>query len=172
MAWTITQILNQWADMGVFAYVIPFLLIFSVIFAILQKSRLFAQKKGNDDYTHNRAIEAIIAGAIALLSLQFDFVSTFFANIFPRFGVGLAIFLVVIIVLGFFYHPGDTGKMEWIAWVVGIGVAIWAWTSWDDWSTGGLFNFGYWFEQYLPSLIVLGLVIGVIIFIAKGKGEK
>lgn len=41
MALSITSVLNNWADMGVFRYVLPFLIIFSIVFAVLQKTGLF-----------------------------------------------------------------------------------------------------------------------------------
>ena len=158
---TITDILNSWNDIGVFSYVLPFLLIFAVVYAILQKSGVLDK---------NKTLDAIVAAAIGLLALQFDYVSTFFAVIFPRFGIGLAIFLVIMILIGFFYKNTDEKKMQWIGWVTGIGVVIWAWTSWDDWfGTSGLYGFGDWFGDYLWALIVLGIVIGLIVMIAKSS---
>ena len=151
MVMTITEVLNIWNEMGVFSYVIPFLLIFAVVFAILQKSKILGDG--------NRAIQAIISVSIGLLSLQFDFVSVFFAGIFPRFGVGLAIFLVLIILLGFFW-PENEIHGSWIGWVVGIGIAIWALSSWDQWS--GQVGFGGWFVQNVWALIILGILIAII----------
>ena len=97
MAVTVTDILNQWNQIGVFSYVIPFLLIFAVIFAILQKTKILTGEH------ENKGLLAIISIAVSLLALQFDMVSIFFAVIFPRFGIGLSIFLVLLILLGFFY---------------------------------------------------------------------
>jgi len=154
MVTTITEVLNIWNEMGVFSYMIPFLLIFAVVFAILQKSRVLSH--GTDD---NRAILAIISASIGLLSLQFDFVSEFFAVIFPRFGIGLALFLALIIFLGFFWPEGEVHG-SWIGWVVGIGVAIWALSSWDQWS--GYTGFGGWFVEYVWALIILGVLIAII----------
>ena len=127
MVMTITDILNRWNQVGVFSYLLPFLLIFALVFAILQKSGLFAKNEGTKDvpkHKHNSAIEVIIAAAIAMLSLQFDQVSIFFANIFPKFGIGLAVFLVFLIFLGFFFKPEEK-SMKWIVWLVGIGVVLW-----------------------------------------------
>jgi len=148
----IADVLNQWAQMGVFNYVIPFLLMFAVVFAVLHKTKLFGDQ--------NRSINAVISASIALLALQFDFVSSFYAEIFPRFGVGLAVFLVLIIALGFFVGD-DRGKMEWIGWTVGIGVVVWALVNWTYWGS----NFpsvGSWIEEYFWSLIVLALVIAAV----------
>jgi hypothetical protein len=165
MVMTITEVLNIWNEMGVFSYVIPFLLIFAVIYAILEKTEILGE---------NKAIGAIVSVAVGLLALQFDFVSEFFAIIFPRFGVGLALFLTILIFLGFFTPEDEHGKLgwsvKWVGWVVGIGIFIWALSSWDQWS--GQVGFGGWFVQNVWALIILGVVIGVIIAIAKSGKNK
>ena len=47
-ATTITDVLNQWAEIGVFAYVLPFLMIFAVIYGILSKTQILGGRKGVD----------------------------------------------------------------------------------------------------------------------------
>ena len=162
MVTTITDVLNIWNDVGVFSYVIPFLLIFAVVFAILDKTKMLSGSDGE-----NRGIIAIIAVAIGLLSLQFDFVSEFFAVIFPRFGVGLALFLVIIIFLGFFYPTTGDRKVAWVGWVVGIGIFIWSLSSWDEWSSQ--LGFGGWFVENVWALIVLGILVAIIVAFVKGS---
>ena len=170
MVTTITEVLNIWNDIGVFSYLIPFLLIFAVVFAILDKTKMLS----SGDNGENRMIISIIAVSISLLSLQFDFVSEFFAVIFPRFGVGLALFLVVLIFLGFFFHPRGNDdwshKVAWVGWLVGIGVFIWALASWDEWNSYG--GFGGWFVENVWALIILGIIIAVIFAVMPSKESR
>jgi hypothetical protein len=165
MVTTITDVLNVWNDIGVFAYAIPFLLIFAVVFAILDKTKMLSSE-GRD----NKWIISLIAISISLLSLQFDFVSEFFAIVFPRFGIGLCLFLVILIFLGFFF-PEKDGKwgysVAWVGWVVGIGVFIWALASWDEWSAYS--GFGGWFVDNVWALIILGIIVAVIAVVASSK---
>jgi hypothetical protein len=167
MVTSITEVLNIWNEMGVFSYVIPFLLIFAVVYAILSKTKLLTT--GGEE---NRWILAIISVSVGLLSLQFDFVSEFFAVVFPRFGIGLSLFLVIIIILGFFSvdESGKPGRsIQVFGWIIGVGVFIWALSSWDQWS--GQVGFGGWFVQNVWALLILGGVIAVIILAArKPKG--
>jgi hypothetical protein len=157
--YTVTQFLNDLNSWGGFSYVIPFLLIFAVIFAILEKSHILGE---------NKMIMSIVATSIGLLALQYDQVSTFFAIIFPRFGIGLSVFLVLLIMLGFFYSEDLTkGKVAWIGWVVGIGVALWSLSSWDAWSG----DFGGWFSDYIYALIILAVLVTVIFVTAKSGKE-
>ncbi len=159
MVTTITGVLNVWNNMGVFSYVIPFLLIFAVVFAILKKTGIL----GDD----NDGILAIIAVAIGLLSLQFDFVSKFFSVIFPRFGIGLSLFLILMILVGFFVPKRDVDKKGFaiIGWVIGLGVVFWSLNSWGEWSQ---FGFGGWFTNNFWAIIILIVVVGTIIGVTKG----
>src|SRR3989339_382763 len=163
MVTTITDVLNIWNDMGVFSYVIPFLLIFAVVFAILKKSKILGDE--------NDGILAIISVALGLLSLQFDFVSQFYAIVFPRFGAGLSLFLVILIFLGFFTKGDgtDLGKLVPFGFIIGIGTIIWSLSSWDEWSNLG--GFGGWFAENVWALLVLGAIIAVIVVASKG-GKK
>jgi hypothetical protein len=147
----------------VFSYVLPFLLIFAVVYAILSKTKILSSTDNE-----NRYILAIISVAIGLLALQFDFVSEFFAVIFPRFGVGLAVFLTLLIMVGFFWPApvaGQGSRGKWIGYVIGIGVAIWALSSWDQWS--GQVGFGGWFVQNVWALIILGVLVAVIVIASR-----
>jgi len=155
-------VLNIWNDLGVFSYVIPFLLIFAVIFAILEKSKILGD---------NRMIGSIVAASVGLLSLQFDFVSEFFAVIFPRFGIGISIFIVLLIMVGFFFKPGNPeGKGKWIGWTVGIGVVLWALSAWDEWS--GSSGFGGFFVENIWSIIVLAVLVTIIVLVARPHKKK
>ncbi len=164
MGYTITDLLEQWANYGVFSYVLPFLIIFALLFGILQKTKLL----GKPDKT--KGINAVIAFGVSLASLQFDFVSTFFSTIFPRFGVLLAVFLVLIIAIGFFVKEEDLGKLQWIGWVVGIGAVVWAWSNWNFW--GDNYGLGGWMQEYFWVVIVFIAIGGGVAMILNSDKEK
>jgi len=163
MVTTITDVLNAWNQMGVFSYVIPFLLLFALVFAILEKSKVLGD---------NRTIEAIVAVAVGLLALQFDFVSRFFAIIFPRFGIGLSIFLVLIITIGFFFPKNDSsGTGRWIGWAVGIGVVLWALSSWNQLNNYVGSGVGGWLSENIWAIIVLVILVAIVFIIGKSGGD-
>jgi hypothetical protein len=108
----IGEMLQVWENAGFFAYLLPFLLIFALVYAILMRINVFKDSK---------AIPAIIALAVGLMALQFDFVPIFFSEIFPRLGVGLAILLCVLILAGIFIDP-EKSVFTWI--LLGIGALI------------------------------------------------
>lgn len=168
----LTDFLNNLADYGVFAYLIPFLLIYAIVFGILQKSGIF----GKDDKTKGtsaKGINTIVALAVAGLSIQFDYVSTFFAEIFPKFGVALAIFIVLIILIGFFYKEDPDGKKQGpfvaVAWVLGVLVVAWALSDWNFWGD----NIGVWWyiREYFWVALIIVAIIGVISVVNGGRDK-
>ena len=155
--------LNQWKQIGVFDYMLPFLLIFALIYGILTKIKLFTEK----DNEPNKIINAIIALSVALMALQFDFVSIFFSEIFPRMGVGLSILLVFLILAGLFMDPG----VKWVSisfFVVSVVIAGYAFFG----STKALgWDFSSGFSNILPELIPYIVIIGLIVAVVMG-GKK
>lgn len=164
MVQPITNLLGQMEMMGVFSYIIPFLLIFAIIYAVLTKTRILGP---------NNAIAAIISVAVGILSLQFNFVSTFFADIFPKFGVVMAIFLVLVILLGFFNKGEEKDplkNMRWIGWVLGIFLIIWSLSSWNFWGFQTT-PFFWQIQQYLGWIIVGAIVVFVIVLVVKNQNS-
>ncbi|VVB82255.1 Uncharacterised protein [uncultured archaeon] len=130
----IGELLNSWEQGGFFSYILPFLLIFALTFGILVIVKIFKE---------NNWVNGIIAIVVGLMALQFSFVPTFFAEIFPRLGVGLSIILGVLIIVGLFMDP-DSKAVNFF--LLGIGVLIigmiliqsagaLGWQSGDWWQT-------------------------------------
>lgn len=144
---TFGNILAQWEQLGVFSYVLPFLLIFAMIFGILQKIKIFGE--------NGKAINAVIALSVGLMSLQFGFVPVFFSDIFPRLGVGLSVVLAGIILTGLF----TDSKLTWIGLALG-GVVFFV-------IMGTSFEFGnttFWFfvQQNMATIIIVGIILAIL----------
>jgi len=110
------NLLSQWEQMGIFTYMLPFLLIFAIVYGILSKVPLF----GTDN---NKTINAIIALVVGLMALQFDMVPLFFADILPRLGVALIGVLIFLILMGLFANPDNKTLMNTLMWG-SFGVAV------------------------------------------------
>lgn len=158
-------LLTEWEQAGVFAYMLPFLLIFALVFGLLSKINVFGHAQ---DASKGKGINAIISVAVALMALQFNVVSVFFAEIFPRMGVALSIILVILVVAGLFIPTNK--ENNWFLMVLSIIVFVIIATvilnSMD--ALGWLSNIP-WLEniwnQY-GSVIIFVLVIVAVIFAA------
>lgn len=153
----IGRFIDALSQAGFFSYLLPFLVIFALVYGILTRLKLFEATK---------AVNAIIALAVGLLALQFDFVPLFFSDIFPRVGIGLAIILVILIVMGLFVP-----KATWVPYALfGVSALI---VLIILIQTGGVFgsDIGYWFYNNWPFLA--GLIFVMILFaIAVGASSK
>ena len=169
MAFTITDLLNQLDGQGVFSYVLPFLIIFSVVFAILQKTKVFGDPVAQQNV---KGINAIIAVAVALMALQFGQVSDFFAEIFPRMGVALSIILVLLVVGGLFIPTNKENNwfLVVLSVIVFIIIATVVFNSMD--ALGWLSNIP-WLEniwnQYGSIIIFVAVIIAVIVVATREK---
>ena len=160
--YSIGDVLNRWADLGVFAYLLPFLMIFALVYGILSKSKILGDNKG---------VNATIALAVGLLALQFDYVSGFYASIFPYAGMGLAVLLVALILLGLVTGEGKGMAVNWI-WL-GIGVVIFIFILFgalgDTYWLGGV---GYNLADAAPALLAILIILGLMGLIIWGGGKS
>ena len=149
-----------WENIGVFEYLLPFLLIFAIVYGVLEASKILSG---------NKAINGIVAVVIGLLTLRVTYVQLFFTELFPRFGVALAVLLVLLILTGLFISKEYLKVMMWVYIAVGtvIGLVVIA-------SSFGAFGFGAnWYESELAMWIISAVLLGgLFIAIFVGKGGK
>lgn len=151
---SITTFFYQLQSYGFFDYILPFLIIFGLVFGVLSRIKLFGENKPT--YT-------IIAVAVALLALQFGFVSQFFATIFPELGIWLSVILVIFIILGLLNidKKWNKGIMAIVGVIILIVVLVKSFGQ--TW-----YNFGYWFPYNWnwTWIIIIAIVLagaGIII---------
>lgn len=174
-----TEIIGNLVDIGFYQVVLPFLLIYVVVFAILEKSGIFkGTDTGNAQQTKNvNSVIAFVFGLIAVASVQ---TVMYLQNLITIIITFIIFILVVLILLGFIFGEKYTdlfmnnGNLKTpIAWVIAIvvlGVAIialavvtgtWDWLVdwWNDFDGG----------DTLWSIVVVGLIAGVLYWVSKGS---
>jgi hypothetical protein len=151
------ELIYSLGQAGFFSYLLPFLLIFAIVFGLLRGMGIFDKAK---------AVDAIIALAVGLMALQFDFVPLFFAEIFPRLGVGLAIFLSLLILAGFFIDF-EKGYFRWI--LIGIGAVILIIVLIQSSGNVGWYT-GQWWANNWP-VVAGGILILVLVAIIVGNSN-
>lgn len=155
------SLLTQLDQLGFFSYVLPFLLIFAVVYAILSKVEIFKE---------NRGASILIAVAIGLLSLQLNFVSEFFQNVFPKFGIGLTFLLLALILAGAFLPGDDKGKNSYFSWIFfGLGAIIFLIISILALTDMTITN--YWWNEF-GALVIVGVVVIVAMIMVMVMSKK
>ena len=156
----IGTILAAWEQAGVFSYVLPFLLIFAVVFGILTRAKIFGENKG---------LNAVLALVIGLLSLQFELVPLFFSEIFPNLGIGLSVILVMLILIGLFLPADKPNSANYL--LIGIAAIVFVIVIAKSFTNLGFYgasNLTYFFYSHITGititiivLIAIGAVIGI-----------
>jgi uncharacterized membrane protein YhaH (DUF805 family) len=167
------EILLQLERADFFSVVLPFILIFALVFAILSKVSLFRE----GDELKNKAPVVLISLAIGLLSLQLGFVSRFFQDIFPKFGIGLSVLLIGLILLGTFLGSGTQSARRFnnlfltlgaIIFVIVVGSSL----DWIGTAGFGYGAFNYFFQRNLGYLIGLALFVLAAVWIIKSGSNS
>ncbi len=156
---TFGELLFQLEQAGFFSYVLPFLLIFALVFGILTRTQIFKD---------NKAINGVIALVVGLLSLKFDFVPIFFSEIFPRLGIGLAIILALLILAGLFFDPKNK-LVNYSLLAVGVIVflvVLIQTAGWVGWTSGFLL-----YDNW-PRIVMIIIVIALLGFVINSMGPK
>ncbi|MBU3923695.1 MAG: hypothetical protein KJ592_02155 [Nanoarchaeota archaeon] len=143
---------------------LPFLLVFVVVFAILQKTKVLGEGKAQ--------IDALVGLVVGLILIGVPGPRDFVVGVMPWLAVGVAVLLVFLILYGFV--AGDLSQMgkskKWVLPLFGVmvfifvaGVVLYVGGLWDN--VLGLFtdaaNSAFWMNVVMVVLIVGAMAVAV-----------
>lgn len=159
------ELMSVFDQVGGYDILLPFLLVFTLVFAVLQKIQLFGQKKN---------INAIVSLVLAIFFLQNTYLIFVLQKFLPNVSIFLIIFLMLLLLIGIFSGGARpwTGISLGVAAVVSIIAILIALFS-DMFSpvVGGGTGLGYWYASIDPGtkfmawLLVLAVIF--VMFIMK-----
>lgn len=162
MVMSIDMIIYQLEGAGIFNFLLPFLLVFALVYGILTATNMIG---------HNKGVSVVIALVVGLMSIRLGFMQAFFAEMFPRLGIGLSILLALMILVGLFI-PNDE-RRYWMWGFGAIGAVILIIIMVQSFDVLGLIGMGggYW-SDYVGYIIGAVLLIGVIIAVATSGSKR
>lgn len=161
----IGDLFYQLQGSGVYEYLLPFLLVFSILFAILEKTQIFTGKKNVN------VIVSLIIGLIFVT--QFSLVYTL-NNFLPKISLFIIVAVMILILFGIFgvqVGNGLGGLMLLLATVASLLAVYWGLSP----SLG--FEIPYWI-QYNWDVIIIAIIIIIVMALiiggssGEGKGAK
>ena len=96
--------------------VLPFILVFSLVFAVLQKSKILGEGKNQ--------LDALVAFSVALLTIAFANAVSLIVQLVPVLAVGLVVLLVFMVMWGMAFKNGEFAVPTSVKMVIGILAAI------------------------------------------------
>jgi hypothetical protein len=148
--------------------ILPFLLVFAIVFAVLQKSEILGKEK--------KQIDAIVALAVGLLVVSVSYATGIITNLMPFLGVGLVVILTFLLLWGFVFPAGKFEIHENVRWAIGglaaVAVIIATLYFTGAWGyIGGLFS-GEGSTVVTNIVIVVLIVVAILVVVGMGSGKK
>ena len=158
---SIADIFFQWEYLGVFDFILPFLLVFVIVYGILSSTKFFGKNQG---------VYVIIAFVIGLMSLRYQyFMSSFLSELFPRLGVGLAVLLALLVLVGIFIGDKDN---YWRYILMAVGFIIFIIVLWQSSESLGWYWMGNFGSDSVGFVLLIVLLIGAIVAVVTSSREK
>lgn len=147
----------------------PFILVFTLVFAILQKTEMLGKGK--------RQIDALIALMIAIITVSFGYATGIIISLIPFLAVGAVILLVFMLIYGMTFKPGEFGLHKHVMTIVGIlaaiGVIIAVMVATGAWGyVRDLINTGEGSSVLITNLVFIGAIIIAVVVALVGSKEK
>lgn len=164
----------QWISaaeqLGVFRYVLPFLLVFIVVYGILERASPF----GGDQQRIHTVLAAVIALFVTAFTPAAPTIANFFSNFFGALAVVLVGILGALIVAGFIFGE-EMENTRWTQTLMGLGFLAVV-TIFLGWGGLGIIvpsDLG----PVLPAfsggqLLGIAVVVGTIVFLYWALGEE
>jgi len=159
--------LMQWQSIGIFDVMIPFMLLFAIFYAILQKTRLFGARSG---------IDAIVSMAIAFMAILNPFVNDIMKIVLQNMVIAILVIVAIMLMFGLLLGPKKPKAWIFFAGIVGIMALVWLLGRVADYYEmyypGTMLFSTIWWSNNLPWIIpVLVILIFAIVVISSGKDK-
>lgn len=161
---------------GVFDVILPFLLVFTVVFAILQKSHILGENKKN--------LDATVAFVIAMLVVAATKIVGVINGALPAIVLLIIVSMSFLLLVGMFVKPGEIFKNLEGAWIKFLMILLFIAVmliflanirldngdSWLEYSLN--YVSVYWSGAVVGSIILVVIFIAAIMWVTVGEKEK
>jgi len=161
------DLISDFSDFGIYDVALPFLLVFTIVFAVLQKSKILGDKAKN--------FNVVIALVIGILFVRNTQLVTLINRFLPNVSIFIVIFLMLLLLLAIFIkeeYAGWGNGMLAVAGIVSVLAIIWS-LSVDylsgryllpDWLTN--------LDSRTKSIIIFVAVFVIIIWLVTREKEE
>lgn len=155
------DVLSQWENMGVFNVLMPFLLVFAITFAVLEKLEIFKGK---------RQINGIVAAVFGILVVRNQYVVGIINRFLPNISLFMIVILMFLLLIGIFMgeHKDWKNKLLPLAVVISLIFVIWSLSSDYIGSKWALPDFLINLDETTKAgVLFIAIFVGVIWFVTR-----
>lgn len=168
-------IIEFFAKVGVYDVVLPFLLVFSITFAILEKTKIFGTEKVGDDVYTKKNLNAMVAFVVGFLVVA----STRLVSVVNTAVANIALMLIVVVaflmLIGTFFAEKEDVILDKGPWrttfmiIIGLGVVL-VFMNALGWLYPTLtYIRRYWQTNLVGGILLLLLIVVFMVWVGKGK---
>lgn len=155
-------VLQQWASVGLFDVILPIVLIFTVIYAVLERTKVLGGR---------REIDAIVSLVIGFFAVSNPIVTQLMMRIFQETTLGIIILLAFLLIIGIVVPEVKQEGFNLITLVGGFAVFFWAMSRAAEYFGEGyliFFSKGWWFNNawWIVPIALFALLVAYVV------GEK
>lgn len=165
-------------DLGVFDVVLPFLLIFTLVFGLLEKTKVFGlEKVGDKEYTRKN-LNAMVAFVIAF----FVVASTRLVSLIHEFIANVVLVLIIIflflLLVGSFHEEKEKGFFLQGTWAKFLTVIVFISVIMIFLHSAGWLQFAWnyvinnWDSNVVATIVLFVFLAIVIVWLTSSKKEK
>ena len=168
-------------NIGVYDIILPFILVYAITFAILEKSGIFQSKDTDKNQVKN--VNAVIAFVFGMFVVASYNTVIYIQNLIVNIVVVIIFLLCILILLGLIFGDEYTkllrdkeGNMHgWVVWgissivvLVALGILFWVLGIWD-WVVSYFEGVGT--SDTLITIVAILAIIGILVWITS-SGDK
>jgi peptidoglycan/LPS O-acetylase OafA/YrhL len=147
--------------------VLPFVLVFAVVFAVLQKTEVLGKDK--------KQVDSIVALVIGLLFVSFGRATDIVNNLVPFLVVSLVIILVFMLLIGMLFKGGEfdlNDKVKWaITGIVSVALIIAVLVVTNAWDYLAFFFSGEGGSEVVTNIVFVVIVVIALTVVVLGGGK-
>ncbi len=189
MASSLQNAIQFFQEFGLFDVVLPFLLVFSLVFAVLEKTMILGKESASGKDIPNKNLNASMAFVIAMLVIASTRIVSIINTALPNIILLLVVSLMFLLLIGIFVGTGEfkfseshSSANKFILFVMFLGVVLvfldaiptdsgksWLDFVWD-------FVLTQWSGAVFSSIIIFLVILGAIAYVtnspSSGKENK
>lgn len=178
------ETIEFFGKLGIYDVILPFLLVFTIVFAILEKTKVFGVEEIGKKKYPKKNLDAMVAFVVAFFVIASSRLVEAITQISSQVVILLLLSVFFLILVGsfaketeegFFLSGGWNTTFIWIMFVGIIGIFLNAIKT-EEGQTWLSFIMEFistkWDTNWVASLILIGFVIGIILWITGSGGPK